>query len=288
MRPLRDPAPSRLAYRLNRLMLTPGFRGFLRYGLPALLVVAAAAIWASDEARRDGAAERLAELRRQIETRPEFMVRMMVVDQASPAIEAEIRAILPVDFPASSFDLDLDLLREAVEEIDAVASAAVRIQGGGVLGVEVVERVPVVVWRDADGLSLLDGEGHRVAGLETRKDRSDLPLIVGAGAEDHVIEALDIIDAAEPVASRLRGLRRVGERRWDLVLDRDQVVMLPEDDALTAMERVMALNHAQDLLARDLAVVDFRNPRRPVLRLTEGALDARFGASLTLDTGDNR
>ena len=37
--PRRDPAPTRLAYRMNRLWLTPLLRAMLHVGLPAFLVV---------------------------------------------------------------------------------------------------------------------------------------------------------------------------------------------------------------------------------------------------------
>jgi cell division protein FtsQ len=70
----------------------------------------------------------------------------------------------------------------------------------------------------------------------------------------------------------VRGLVRIGERRWDLVLDRDQVVKLPEVDPAAALARVMAMHASDDLLARDVTVVDMRDPRRPMLRLTEHAL----------------
>ena len=43
--PRRDPAPSRLRYRLNRLWLRPGFRRLVNFGLPMLAGVAAA--WAA-------------------------------------------------------------------------------------------------------------------------------------------------------------------------------------------------------------------------------------------------
>ena len=270
---MRDPAPSRLAYRINRLMLTPRFRLFLRYGLPMLVVVAAVAFWASDEVRRDALAERTAELRRQIEERPEFMIRMMVVDGASADVEAEIRRILPVDFPASSFDLELDTLRHAVESLDAVARAGVQVRGGGVLSVDVEERVPVALWRLTDTLTLVDATGHSVAEVPTRASRPDLPLLLGKSANQVVGEALEVLKAAEPLTGRLRGLRRMGERRWDVLLDRGQVILLPETDPVDAVSRVVALDAAQDLLSRDVVVVDFRNPRRPVLRLSGTALE---------------
>ena len=278
---MRDPAPSRLAYRMNRLMLTPRFRTFLRYGLPVLIVASIGAFWASDTDRREDASDRIAELRRQIQERPEFMVRMMAVEDVTETVAVDIRSILAIDFPQSSFDLDLDAIRAAVETLDAVESAAVQIRGGGVLSIDVTERVPAIIWREAEGLSLLDRDGHRVSTVAMRSDRSDLPLIVGQGAQDAVPEALNLIALSAPIAPRLRGLLRVGERRWDLVLDRDQRIQLPESDPTTALKKVIALDGAQDLLARDIAAIDFRNPRRPVLRLTTGAIDAMTDIELT-------
>ena len=274
MRSMRDPAPSRLAYRMHRLMLTPTFRVFLKFGLPVLAVVTLVVFWASDDQRVEDAQDRLAEIKRDIEQRPEFLVRMMAVENGSPEVDKEIRTLLPIDFPISSFDLELDDIQATVESLDAVAAASVHIRSGGVLSVEVTERIPVVVWRSDDGLLLLDQEGHRVSEIAARTERPDLPLIVGVGADAAVGEALGLYAMANPIEERLRGFVRVGERRWDLVFDRQQRVMLPATHPETALAKVIALDTSQDLLARDIAAIDFRNPNRPVLRLTEGALDA--------------
>lgn len=48
--------------------------------------------------------------------------------------------------------------------------------------------------------------------------------------------------------------------------------MLPAQGALVALEAAIAMDRAQDLLARDITVVDLRDPKRPVLRL---GIDAR-------------
>ena len=98
-------------------------------------------------------------------------------------------------------------------------------------------------------------------------------LIAGAGAEAAVAEALALAAAAGPVRDRLRGFVRVGERRWDAVFDRDQRILLPEEGAVAALERAVALDLAADLLARDVAVVDLRMAGRPTLRLTADALE---------------
>ncbi|MFZ1340104.1 MAG: cell division protein FtsQ/DivIB, partial [Paracoccaceae bacterium] len=101
----------------------------------------------------------------------------------------------------------------------------------------------------------------------------DLPLIAGEGADAATTEALALMAAAGPLTPRLRGLVRMGERRWDLVLDRDQRILLPSDNPVRALERLLALDHAQDILARDLMAIDLRNDARPTLRLTPFALN---------------
>ena len=267
-----DPAPSRLKYRMERLMLTPLFRLVLRFGLPCLLTFGIASWWLSVDDNRMKIIDNYADLRSQVESRPEFMVNMMVVDGASEIVSDGIRQMLPLDFPISSFDLDLEAMREVVVALDPVKSARLYVRQGNVLQVDVVERIPVVLWRNEQGLQLLDVEGVLVGPAFVRADWPELPLIVGDGADKNVIEALDLVAAAEPLSARLRGLVRMGERRWDVVLDREQRILLPEIEAVQALERVIAMDQAVDMLERDLVAVDLRLPNRPTLRMTDGAV----------------
>ncbi|MGL4322331.1 MAG: cell division protein FtsQ/DivIB, partial [Paracoccaceae bacterium] len=111
----------------------------------------------------------------------------------------------------------------------------------------------------------------RVASLAARSDRPDLPLIAGEGANTAADEALAVLAAASPLEGRIRGLVRISDRRWDIVLDRDQRILLPAENPVAAVERLLVLDQAQDILARDVAAVDLRIAARPVLRLTPQA-----------------
>lgn len=275
MQPVRpaahDPAPSRFQFRMQRWLLTPGIRLLLKAGLPTLIVFAAVSAFLASESRREALQTLIADTRASIEERPEFMVNLMAIDGAGEGVSEEIREILPIDFPVSSFDLELSEIRDTVESLDPVKSATVRIRPGGILQVDVTERVPVVVWRNRGGVELLDRSGVHVDMVQHRTVRSDLPLIAGEGADLHVPEALEILAAAEEISDRVRGLVRMGERRWDVLLDRDQRILLPEDGPVQALERVIALSEAQDLLQRDVVTVDMRLSARPTLRMTETA-----------------
>ncbi|MBA3909051.1 MAG: cell division protein FtsQ [Rhodobacter sp.] len=268
----RDPAPSKWAYRLQRMMLTPHVRVFLRTGLPTLVLLGGAALWLASDGNRQSLVTMLTDLREDFEARPEFSVSLASIEGASDDLAEAVRARLGLDLPMSSFDIDLDAVRGRIESLDAVKSADLRVRPGGVLQVVITERVPVAVWRTEGGLTLVDDDGRRVAGLVSRGDRPDLPLIAGEGADLFTFEALDLIAAAGPLSPRIRGLVRMGERRWDVVLDRDQRVMLPEKNPVQALERLLALDQVQDIMNRDILTVDLRSDHRPTLRLTPYAL----------------
>lgn len=269
----RDPAPSRWAYRMHRMWMTPYFRAFMRRGLPTFVVVVAFGMYFTNDARQAAIVNGLVGLRTQFEARPEFRVVLISVEGASLDLAEAIRGKMDLALPQSSFDLDLDAARARIESLDAVAKAELRVRAGGILHVGITERVPVIVWRKGDSIDLLDATGHRVAGLAARSDRPDLPLIAGIGAEKAADEALAIYAAAAPILTRMRGLVRMGERRWDIMLDRDQKILLPAENPVQAVERLIALDQVQDLLARDILTVDLRNEHRPVLRLSPFALE---------------
>ena len=281
---LRDPAPSRAAYRMHRLWLTPLFRSMLRVGLPAFIVTFSAGLYLSSDVRRAEIAKSWDVAWTAVEKRPEFLVNLMAIDGASPALAEAIRSKLSLTFPLSSFEIDMEATASKIEELDAVASADLRVRSGNVLQVTITERLPVVIWRTQSELSLLDIEGRRVARVFARTDRPDLPLIAGEGANKAVPEALALLAAAGPIQPRLRGMVRMGERRWDIVLDRDQRILLPEVDPVPALERVIALDKAEALLARDVITVDLRNEDRPVLRLAPDAMTI-LRASQGVETG---
>ena len=268
----RDPAPSRWSYRVQRLWLTPLFRSLLRVGIPAFLIVGAVGIYASDPSNIQRLQDSVAEIRRSVQDRPEFRVSLMAIEGATPVLAEEIRATLALDFPTSSFDLDLPRLRDRVEEIRAVQGAELRIRAGGELAVIVTERRPALVWQAREGLWVVDAGGVRVAPLLARPQLVELPVISGDGANDAAAEALALFEAAAPLGDRLRGLVRMGERRWDVVLENGPRILLPAQRPVPALEEVLALNDAQELLDRDILRVDMRDGTRTVLQLTPQAL----------------
>jgi cell division protein FtsQ len=271
--PRPDPAPSLLTYRVQRLWLTPVVRSAFRLWLPLFALVFAVLWYATDEARVAALADHVAEIRREIEDRPEFRLTVLSIEGASPAVTEAVRAGLALDLPVSSFDVDLAELRNRVEALPAVAEADVRIEAGGYLSVRVTERMPALIWQTRERTVLIDAEGHVVAPLEDRPEAAHLPMVAGAGADQVVAEAFALLEAAAPLGDRLVGLVRVGLRRWDVVLREGPRILLPAETPRPALDRVLLLHDVQAILDRDLVRIDLRDPERMTVQLTQAALE---------------
>ena len=65
----------------------------------------------------------------------------------------------------------------------------------------------------------------------------------------------------------VRGLVFVGKRRWNIVLASGQVIMLPAKNPEQAIQKILILDKAEQILSRQVAIFDFRIPSRITLRI---------------------
>jgi cell division protein FtsQ len=264
-------AAALLRYRLGRLWRRRWLRRAVTVHVPALALAAAAAALASDQRTHAAVSAQWRIVREALTERPEFAVRRIEIEGAGPAVEAELRAALTDAVGVSALDIDPNAVRRRVESLGWVRSARVSLEAPEVLRVAVVERVAAALWRINGEPWLIDARGDVIEPAFSRMDHVDLPLVVGEGAERAVGEALELLSAAGPLAPRIRGLVRVGGRRWDVALDRDVVLLLPATDAAAAMARAVELQQRGGLFDRDILGVDLRISDRPMVRLTERA-----------------
>ncbi len=270
----KGPGPSKLTYRLSRAWAKPIVRNAALVYLP--LIVLAIAGWrvAADDGWRGMIEARIVSVVEQIAARPEFAVRGVAVFGGSDDLQADVRRALDIQPGMSSQKLDVEELRRRVEALGAVETATVQFDPQGTLRITVVERIAVVLFRRTDGgLVMLDKNGVEIGPAERRADHPELPVIRGPGAQDRVGEVIALLGGAPGIVPRLRALIRVGERRWNLELDRGMTIKLPETGGVEALSRIMALHYGEELLDRDIEVIDMRLPERPALRMKPEAAE---------------
>ncbi|MEM6421132.1 MAG: cell division protein FtsQ/DivIB [Pseudomonadota bacterium] len=268
------PGPSKLAYRLRRTWAIPAVRACCLVYLPiAAFGLVGWRLAADDGIRRAVEAQAVAAWEAVV-ARPEFRLSGVVITGAEERLRAEIHKTLSLPVGQSTLRVDVDVLREKVEALGGVREASVSLDPAGLLAVEVTPRPAVALWRDGgEQLYRVAVDGTIIAPVSRRAAHPVLPVLIGAGALAAVDEALALLEAAPPMRERLRAFVRIGERRWDLHLGGERVIMLPADEPETALARVMALHYGEEILDRDVARIDMRLPERPTLRLPGEAIE---------------
>ncbi|MBL1434675.1 MAG: cell division protein FtsQ/DivIB [Rhodobacteraceae bacterium] len=272
---------SKLGYKWDRLWLTHWFRALVQVWMPIFaLLLAVYGGWKSP-AVSGWVVAQYHSVRDAVAARPELRVERVEIPVGSPDLQRQILGIMALALPVSVLDADLAGLRTTVEGLAAVKSASVRFEQGA-LEVTIVERLPAMVWRNLNRIYLVDEDGVRVAEVPRRMVRADLPLLVGEGADKAMLEALEIFSVVAPLGRRVLGLVRMGERRWDVVL-KGNVIMLPAENGPDAMRRIMVMQGANAVLDRDVSIIDMRDENRMILRLNEDALIALRAARARLN-----
>ncbi len=265
----RDPAPSRLGYKFSRWMLSPFIKKSVFFGMPLIILILPVFIFLKDQNNKNLVEEIVLDFYRKIIERPEFMLSALSIQGSSDSLNAEIREILGLNFPISSFDLDLADLRNRVLSLPPVETAEVRLEGGSILHVKVKEKVPALLLKDDTGIHVLNKNGDYIRPLLSTEYGSKLPVITGEGAQKAAAEAFILFSALYDKLDEVRGLVLVGGRRWNIVLKSGQVIMLPEKKSKQAVQKILILDKAEKILSRDIAVFDFRLPYRITLRFPE-------------------
>ena len=262
-----DPAPSRLKYKISRWMLSPLIKKAIFYGVPLIILATPILIYFHDQKNKEKLEEVTYDLYRKVIERPEFMLDALSIEGASDSLNAEIREVLGLHFPISSFDLDLAELHKRVLSLPPVKIAEAHIKGGGILHIKVDEKTPSLLMKKENGFNVLSEHGDYIRSLHSRENFSDLPVITGEGAENAAAQATAIFKAIYGNLDQVRGLVFVGQRRWNIIMKSGQVVMLPEHDALQAIQKIIILDKTEQILSRQIAVFDLRLPSRITLRV---------------------
>jgi cell division protein FtsQ len=164
---------------------------------------------------------------------------------------------------------DVEEARTRLERLPWVAEATVRKFYPNTVTIDVQERKPFALWQSEGEIFVIDGEGNKIVALDDRRF-SEMPFVVGAGANEKAGAFLTEVLAQPVIAQRMRAAVYVAERRWDVHLENGVTVKLPEKAVGPALAQLVKIDAESQLLSRDVVVIDLRIQDRITVRLPEG------------------
>lgn len=186
---------------------------------------------------------------------------------------SEISAAVALHGIASQLSFDPSAAERRIEALPWIARAQVRRVLPDAVAVEVVERMPAIVWRAAERDMLVDMHGRVLSEIPRGSD-TGLPVVIGAGAGPAAPALIELLRQHPEIERRFAEAIRIDDRRWRLLLASGTFVELPGSGTAAALAWLEA--HARHgVLDRGLATLDLRVPDQLVVRLVPGTRDAR-------------
>jgi cell division protein FtsQ len=168
----------------------------------------------------------------------------------------------------SIFAVDPIAARKRLLTLPWVSEVEVSRQLPDTISVRLIEKRPFALWRNGSSLAIVERNGAVITREGT--EAFHLPVISGEGAPEAAAQFLDALGAFKAVGSRVRMIRRMGARRWDLLLDGDVTVRLPEEGWERELGELEKLIGSKGVLDRDIEIIDLRYPDNYIFRLHNG------------------
>jgi cell division protein FtsQ len=163
------------------------------------------------------------------------------------------------------FSLDLEEARQRLLTLPWVTSAVVERRLPDTIHVILTEAEPLALWQRQGVFHLVSRTGQVLA-IDDVARFGKLPVIVGDGAPQAAGDLFALLATEPDLRARVTAAVLVGQRRWNLRTDNGVDIKLPEIDPIAAWSRFAALERQQNLLEKDVTVIDLRQPDKLVVR----------------------
>ena len=188
--------------------------------------------------------------------------------------ELDVLSALGLDGETSMIGFDAVDARKVLSELPWVQSVDVQKIYPDRVRVSLVERQPYAVWQHGDDLDIIDNDGRVIVPFKPGL-AGDLPLVVGIGADKKASGFVHELAAFPEIQEHVRAYIRVGDRRWDVLLDNGVRIKLPEANAMARLADAVKADKEQGLFSRDVLSVDLRLPDRITVALSDEAVERR-------------
>ena len=190
-----------------------------------------------------------------------FGLRNVYVDNRHRLDEETLATTINVQAGDPLLALPLDQMRERLIALPEVRDVSIRRDLPQDLHIILEEREPAAIWQAEGELHVVDQDGI-VLENEKPEQYPGLILIVGKDAPEHFVALRAMLMQHPSVQLEVRAAIRVGERRWDLLTQRDIRIKLPDNHMEYALEELTRLQQEQKILGSETVSIDLRLPKQ--------------------------
>lgn len=155
---------------------------------------------------------------------------------------------------------NINILMNEINEDPWIKNLRIKRKLPNTLQIEIEEYLPFALLKyDNDKLHLIDENGTIIKINEDEKrEYFNLLIVAGDGSKENIYTLFNLLSSNPSLFSRIKSALRIGERRWNLILDNGILIKMPENNVLDAwsnLDKILSIRGSEI----DLKVIDLRN-----------------------------
>jgi len=160
-----------------------------------------------------------------------------------------------------------DEIRENIKQISWVKDVVVQRKLPDSIFISIEERKPIALWQHRQKHYLVDADGVIISDKNIQ-NYTHLPVVVGSDAPRHAPQLLSLLDQLPDFKKRIAAITWVGERRWNLLVDKTIEVKLPEKDPEGALKQLIRVLSNPKIDFTQVKSIDLRQTNQVSLRMS--------------------
>jgi len=205
-----------------------------------------------------------------------FEVDNILIDGRVHTDPKILKAIINVQKGEPLFAFDPDAAQKSISQIAWIDSVHVERRLPDTLYIKLNERNPLALWQREKKLKLIDQYGEIIPVNDLTPFKS-LVIVLGENAPTRAAELFQTLIGEPEMFKRMESAGLIKDRRWDVIMNNDVRIKLPESDIAIAWSRLAKAQREDNILDKAITSIDLRDPQRMIVRTDPGAASQYSG-----------
>tara|TARA_B100000614_G_scaffold71442_1_gene63623 strand:+ start:802 stop:1656 length:855 start_codon:yes stop_codon:yes gene_type:complete len=195
-----------------------------------------------------------------------LIVQEVVVEGRSKTRKNALLQALQVSEGDNILTINIKEMKDRINKLPWVKFARIERHFPNKISLTLVERTPMARWQTNRMLKLIDDHGDVIPVVDLTSF-SNLPIIIGKNAPKIAGQILRTLSNEPHLFRRVKSLTLVSDRRWDVELDNQINVHLPEKNPGKAWTHLATVEQGHNIFGDQVQGIDMRLENQLIIKI---------------------
>ena len=195
-----------------------------------------------------------------------LIVQEVVVEGRSKTRKNALLQALQVSEGDNILTINIKEMKDRINKLPWVKFARIERHFPNKISLTLVERTPMARWQTNRMLKLIDDHGDVIPVVDLTSF-SNLPIIIGKNAPKIAGQILRTLSSEPHLFRRVKSLTLVSDRRWDVELDNQINVHLPEKNPGKAWTHLATVEQGHNIFGDQVQGIDMRLENQLIIKI---------------------